>query len=96
MTRHPLKTTRRLALMGGVVLLASLAAGAPVRAQPAVATVAHGLVNPWAVAFLPDGRFLVTERPGRMRIVAADGNLGARCPACPRWWPRARAGCWTW
>ena len=32
-----------------------------------VQTVASGLVAPWALAFLPDGRMLVTERPGRMR-----------------------------
>ena len=38
-------------------------------------TVARGLVNPWSLAFLPDGRMLVTERPGRLRFVAADGKL---------------------
>lgn len=38
-------------------------------------TVAKGLEHPWALAFLPDGRMLVTERPGRMRIVRPDGVL---------------------
>jgi aldose sugar dehydrogenase len=38
-------------------------------------TVAKGLEHPWAIAFLPDGRMLVTERPGRMRIVSANGVL---------------------
>jgi aldose sugar dehydrogenase len=38
-------------------------------------TFARGLVHPWAIAFLPDGRLLVTERPGRMRIVAKDGKV---------------------
>ena len=47
-----------------------------------VETVAGGLVHPWALAFLPDGRMLVTERPGRMRIVTRDGKLSGRLPAC--------------
>jgi glucose/arabinose dehydrogenase len=40
-----------------------------------VATVAEGLERPWSLAWLPDGRMLVTERPGRLRIVSADGRL---------------------
>ena len=40
----------------------------------AVETFASGLVHPWGLQFLPDGRMLVTERPGRMRIVARDGK----------------------
>jgi len=39
-----------------------------------VATVATGLDHPWSVAFLPDGRALVTERAGRLRVIA-DGRL---------------------
>ena len=37
--------------------------------------MSEGLKNPWAIAFLPDGRKLVTEKSGRLRIVSADGKL---------------------
>jgi aldose sugar dehydrogenase len=39
-----------------------------------VVTVVEGLVHPWSMAFLPNGDMLVTERPGRLRIVR-DGVL---------------------
>ena len=40
-----------------------------------VTIVTRGLEHPWSLAFLPDGRMLVTERPGRLRYVEADGAL---------------------
>jgi glucose/arabinose dehydrogenase len=42
-----------------------------------VVTLVEGLEHPWGLAFLPDGRLLVTERPGRLRIVR-DGTLDPR------------------
>jgi glucose/arabinose dehydrogenase len=48
-----------------------------------VVTVAEGLEYPWALAFLPSGKMLVTERPGRLRVVAADGTLSTPVTGLP-------------
>lgn len=45
------------------------------RKDALVETFVTGLEHPWSIAFLPDGRALVTERPGRLRIVGHDGSL---------------------
>jgi glucose/arabinose dehydrogenase len=54
--------------------------------------VARGLVHPWGMAALPDGRWLVTERPGRMRIVGADGKLSAPVHGLPEVDARGQGG----
>jgi aldose sugar dehydrogenase len=48
-----------------------------------VVTVAEGLVNPWGLTFLPGGKLLVTERPGRLRVVTADGALSEPVAGLP-------------
>jgi aldose sugar dehydrogenase len=57
-----------------------------------VRTVAKGLANPWALAFLPDGTMLVTERPGRMRIVTSDGQLSPPLKGVPEVWASGQGG----
>jgi glucose/arabinose dehydrogenase len=57
-----------------------------------VRTIAKGLVYPWALAFLPDGKMLVTERPGRMRIVTAEGQLSPPLKGVPEVWASGQGG----
>lgn len=76
--RLPLSTSLRRWAFVTVIGFCGLAA-----AQTRPETVATGLENPWGVAFLPGGRFVVTERPGRMRLVGADGRIGAPIAGLP-------------
>ena len=48
-----------------------------------VVTVAEGLQNPWSLAFLPGGKMLVTERAGRLRVLAGDGTLSKPVAGLP-------------
>jgi aldose sugar dehydrogenase len=88
-------------------LVACMASGAPVPAQgqaprsptPAplngavrTQTIARGLEHPWALAFLPDGRMLVTERPGRLRIVDRDGRISEPLAGVPKVLARGQGG----
>ena len=57
-----------------------------------VQTFARGLVHPWSLAFLPDGNMLVTERPGRMRMVSAEGQLSAPLKNVPEVWASGQGG----
>jgi glucose/arabinose dehydrogenase len=57
-----------------------------------VAVVARGLQSPWAVEPLPDGAFLVTEKPGRMRIVSAAGRVGEPIAGVPAVDPGGQGG----
>jgi glucose/arabinose dehydrogenase len=66
--------TRRLLAVVGTLLSAAVPAAAAA-SPPRVTTVARGLEIPWEIAFLPDGRALVTERPGRVRMLRRDGTL---------------------
>ena len=71
-------------IVTALTLLVACAAGAAesrqVRSEKHkfnVVTLVQGLENPWSIAWLPDGRMLVTERPGRLRIVSKDFRLDA-------------------
>src|SRR5688500_2165858 len=57
-----------------------------------IETVARGLATPWGLAFLPDGRMLVTERPGRLRVVTRGGQLSPPVSGVPEVWASGQGG----
>jgi glucose/arabinose dehydrogenase len=71
-----------LAMLGSVACAQSL--------RPV--TVASGLDHPWGLAFLPEGRMLVTERPGRLRIVSMDGKISEPIGGVPEVAARGQGG----
>jgi aldose sugar dehydrogenase len=93
---------RRRAGLGVLATLALLLISRPGLAEQAtiatkegtikVATITHGLQNPWGLAFLPDGRMLVTERPGRLRIVTKDGTISEPLKGVPEVFAEGQGG----
>ena len=73
------------------LLLALLIVAAPAAAQTVtsaehgfrVTVIAEALEHPWGMAFLPDGGILVTERPGRLRLVKGPGQVGPALTGTP-------------
>jgi glucose/arabinose dehydrogenase len=57
-----------------------------------VQTVASGLAHPWSLAFLTDGRMLVTERAGRMRVVTLEGQVSSPLKGVPEVWASGQGG----
>ena len=88
----------RLPVLTGTALALLLAAPASAQtietsAGPLTATViAEGLEHPWAMGFLPDGRMLVTERSGQLRVVGQDGEVGAPIEGVPDVVARGQGG----
>jgi len=77
---NPCKTLATVC--SALLLLAALSAAAevpPVRPQ----VIASGLEHPWAVAFIDGGQMLVSERPGRLRVIAADGRISPALTGVP-------------
>ena len=77
-------------------LLAQAAAEQQFRSEKGtltVSTLADGLRNPWALAFLPGGKdMLVTERAGNLRLVNAEGKVGSPISGVPKVWAEGQGG----
>jgi glucose/arabinose dehydrogenase len=89
----------RAAVLGALTMILLACGPAPAREEVSsshgplsVDRLATGLEHPWGLAFLPDGRMLVTERPGRLRIVLADGTLSEPLSGVPEVFAEGQGG----
>ncbi|MFC7051866.1 PQQ-dependent sugar dehydrogenase [Hansschlegelia quercus] len=84
-----------LAAGGAATAFAQSKKAGPIQSEKqafTVETVAEGLERPWSLAFMPDGRMLVTEKAGRLRLVAPDGKLSAPVAGLPKVDARGQGG----
>ena len=75
--------TGRWSLAATLLMLVSMGFAMAQTPQVRTEVVTTGLEHPWAVAFIDDGRMLVTERPGRLRVVSGNGQLSAPVAGLP-------------
>ncbi|WP_247886762.1 PQQ-dependent sugar dehydrogenase [Azospirillum sp. SYSU D00513] len=95
-------TTALIALVAGTAAIGSLTGCATARpvdktfqtekAAVQITTFAGGLERPWGLAFLPDGRMLVTERKGNLRLVSTEGKLSEPLRGLPEIDRRGQGG----
>src|SRR5688500_16491386 len=78
-TRDPVGANQKSAFVGQ-----TRAPAIRTRTSVQATVVARGLNHPWALAFLPNGRMLITEKPGSMRILSATGEVGAPIANVPK------------
>lgn len=90
--RGSLSSLALLALAGSTPLAAGMPRFQSEHGAIEVVEVAGGLEHAWALAFLPDGRKLVTERPGRMRIISAENRVSAPLAGVPAVHARGQGG----
>jgi aldose sugar dehydrogenase len=92
---------RKCWLISATVLITATTIPARSNAQSTVDTsigpltiteMATGLDEPWGLAFLPDGRFLITERAGRLQLFAASGGAGQQITGLPKIFEEGQGG----
>lgn len=82
--RHVSAFAIAVASLAGTALAEQTKAPAAATTPVEVQVFAKGLENPWGLQFLPDGRLVVTERPGRVRIVSREGRLSTPLEGVPK------------
>jgi len=93
-----LRKTLLAILCSGALISAPAFAAAPKELQSEqgtleVTTITQGLEHPWALAFLPDRQgMLVTERPGNLRVIDADGKRSEPVSGVPKVWAKGQGG----
>ncbi|PAW49040.1 oxidoreductase [Pseudomonas moraviensis] len=93
-----LRKTLLATLCAGTLISAPAFAAAPKELQSEqgtleVTTITQGLEHPWALAFLPDRQgMLVTERPGSLRVITADGKRSGPVSGVPKVWAKGQGG----
>lgn len=87
----PVMTALLLLLISGA-LFSSAVYAQRIQTEFETKLVARGLHHPWGMAFLPDGRILVTERIGRLRIVSPDGQISEPVKGVPKVFAEKQGG----